>query len=320
MRIRVDHRAPRQLVAGGPWIFWRQRSDGAREGLVLELLPCDNRRCECRDVRVIGQIVDESLAEIEATRDGLVLTYRGRTSATSQTHQTTALVSFETGEVQVAAEGPEAADHDHDHVLTWIADELDGELLDGLYDEWLHAKAWRRRDTPHEGAWAGEWTSDRGRLVGWHEVFPDSRQDMYLIDGSVSLALDHYCINPTCTCREVRVALLAPGRSRRWAQFGDILFDLASLSATRLSPFTQAKAPLVSAMRAAFEARYDVIEHFSRRLDRLKEVGRLLKSAGPAPPTPFTVSGLAKAGRNDPCPCGSGRKYKKCCLHAAANS
>jgi uncharacterized protein YecA (UPF0149 family) len=21
-----------------------------------------------------------------------------------------------------------------------------------------------------------------------------------------------------------------------------------------------------------------------------------------------------KVGRNDPCPCGSGRKYKKCCL------
>jgi uncharacterized protein YecA (UPF0149 family) len=23
---------------------------------------------------------------------------------------------------------------------------------------------------------------------------------------------------------------------------------------------------------------------------------------------------LPKVGRNDPCPCGSGRKYKKCCL------
>jgi uncharacterized protein len=23
-----------------------------------------------------------------------------------------------------------------------------------------------------------------------------------------------------------------------------------------------------------------------------------------------------KAGRNDPCPCGSGRKYKQCCLRA----
>jgi uncharacterized protein YecA (UPF0149 family) len=27
------------------------------------------------------------------------------------------------------------------------------------------------------------------------------------------------------------------------------------------------------------------------------------------------VKGVPKAGRNDPCPCGSGRKYKKCCLN-----
>ena len=30
-------------------------------------------------------------------------------------------------------------------------------------------------------------------------------------------------------------------------------------------------------------------------------------------PKPF-VSPTTKIGRNDPCPCGSGRKYKKCCL------
>jgi len=23
---------------------------------------------------------------------------------------------------------------------------------------------------------------------------------------------------------------------------------------------------------------------------------------------------MAKIGRNDPCPCGSGKKYKRCCL------
>lgn len=27
------------------------------------------------------------------------------------------------------------------------------------------------------------------------------------------------------------------------------------------------------------------------------------------------VHDMPKAGRNDPCPCGSGKKYKKCCLH-----
>jgi SWIM/SEC-C metal-binding protein len=29
------------------------------------------------------------------------------------------------------------------------------------------------------------------------------------------------------------------------------------------------------------------------------------------PPTP--LRNPVKVGRNDPCPCGSGRKYKKCC-------
>jgi preprotein translocase subunit SecA len=33
--------------------------------------------------------------------------------------------------------------------------------------------------------------------------------------------------------------------------------------------------------------------------------------AHPAPATPFT-RGAKKVGRNDPCPCGSGQKYKHC--------
>ena len=33
-------------------------------------------------------------------------------------------------------------------------------------------------------------------------------------------------------------------------------------------------------------------------------------------PAPFKAAG-PKPGRNDPCPCGSGRKYKHCCLHKA---
>lgn len=33
-----------------------------------------------------------------------------------------------------------------------------------------------------------------------------------------------------------------------------------------------------------------------------------------APTQPDASSGKVKIGRNDPCPCGSGKKYKKCCL------
>jgi uncharacterized protein YecA (UPF0149 family) len=33
------------------------------------------------------------------------------------------------------------------------------------------------------------------------------------------------------------------------------------------------------------------------------------------PTNPHVKRHKAKVGRNDPCPCGRGKKYKKCCLH-----
>src|SRR5699024_7438973 len=36
--------------------------------------------------------------------------------------------------------------------------------------------------------------------------------------------------------------------------------------------------------------------------------------AGPEEPATFQRE-LPKVGRNDPCPCGSGRKYKRCCMN-----
>jgi uncharacterized protein YchJ len=32
-----------------------------------------------------------------------------------------------------------------------------------------------------------------------------------------------------------------------------------------------------------------------------------------------TLQARKKIGRNETCPCGSGKKYKKCCLHKQAN-
>jgi len=32
-------------------------------------------------------------------------------------------------------------------------------------------------------------------------------------------------------------------------------------------------------------------------------------------PAQPVVLDMPKIGRNDPCPCGSGKKHKKCCLH-----
>jgi hypothetical protein len=42
-------------------------------------------------------------------------------------------------------------------------------------------------------------------------------------------------------------------------------------------------------------------------------LGLLSRLDAPAAAPPPIVNASPKIGRNDPCPCGSGRKYKKCC-------
>ena len=46
----------------------------------------------------------------------------------------------------------------------------------------------------------------------------------------------------------------------------------------------------------------------SRELEQARMAG-----SGEAQTVQQVVRGAAKVGRNDPCPCGSGKKYKKCC-------
>jgi len=55
----------------------------------------------------------------------------------------------------------------------------------------------------------------------------------------------------------------------------------------------------------------DLEAQFQRRKKRELEQARMAGSDGNTTPQQV-VRGAAKVGRNDPCPCGSGKKYKKC--------
>ena len=52
-----------------------------------------------------------------------------------------------------------------------------------------------------------------------------------------------------------------------------------------------------------------IVEHRERSRFRRGDLGEWLFVEG----TASVGAAAAKAGRNDPCPCGSGRKFKKCC-------
>jgi uncharacterized protein YecA (UPF0149 family) len=70
-----------------------------------------------------------------------------------------------------------------------------------------------------------------------------------------------------------------------------------------------------------FEPRAAVIEKIRMLVAQKKKARGLTQapaSSAPAPaPAPVVIG--VKTGRNDPCPCGSGKKYKKCCALKGAS-
>ncbi len=73
------------------------------------------------------------------------------------------------------------------------------------------------------------------------------------------------------------------------------------------------------ATEAGFETRRNLSDEAIRTHQEMLEtdIRRLFKHflrQRPAAAMP-TVRDTPKVGRNAPCPCGSGKKFKKCCLH-----
>ncbi|MGH9649006.1 MAG: SEC-C metal-binding domain-containing protein, partial [Terriglobales bacterium] len=84
-----------------------------------------------------------------------------------------------------------------------------------------------------------------------------------------------------------------------------------------LMQVVEAPAPVPAAAECAPErvraTSMDTLEEeFQRRKRRELEAARMAGS-GDYQPVQQVVRNAARVGRNDPCPCGSGKKYKKCC-------
>ena len=61
----------------------------------------------------------------------------------------------------------------------------------------------------------------------------------------------------------------------------------------------------------------EIAEAKQRLIDYVKKTvkeaaGKEVRLTGPAPLMPLIANKIQ--GRNEPCPCGSGKKFKKCCL------
>lgn len=89
---------------------------------------------------------------------------------------------------------------------------------------------------------------------------------------------------------------------------GDLAIDgdAAAPGAPSAEPSRPPQAPAASAN----ENRKAVADVFASMMSRQHQAGAVLGNGGAGLPPPAPA---ANVGRNDPCPCGSGKKYKKCC-------
>ena len=88
--------------------------------------------------------------------------------------------------------------------------------------------------------------------------------------------------------------------------FGRDFFRLQSYRRDMNSGFKPQKPPPAYDIRDDYQKRYEGEQAWQKRLANEREQQRMSRIRSVKPRTE------PKVGRNDPCPCGSGKKYKKC--------
>lgn len=288
-----DADRPWTLSPQGLLAFQQANPSGPSRLLVSQLDACTTAGCSCRDIglRALALEADDNFDPAALDTESL----RAKLATGAMNFR----LDIDTGSLEPDDyEGRLPLSPDW---VDYIASQVDGELLDALHEVWLHAKG--MRSVPKS-----DWEPrDPGDLVNWYEAHPSGRPDIYIDDDGAFLAEDLYCVNPTCTCSEV-VIVFSPARARSAPDVGSIRVRVPSLEIIERS-VKPAEAALLARLWRAFSARH---RRLAERLSQRKRHMAELASEHLRRRTPVARP-AARVGRNEPCPCGSGKKYKRCC-------
>jgi hypothetical protein len=187
-----------------------------------------------------------------------------------------------------------------------VVQRIDGEVLDAIGRLWYLGKGWPDPEEKSRGAEKieiAEWKP--GELVGWGEALFGLRQDFFRLGERVFEAADLHCVAPGCDCGDVVVDFVPitprgapPPGGVRVARSGEPTFE------------HEKHRERLEQLWTAFVARHP---RFGERLARRSSVMHSLAGKIVAGPRRGVERTSPKVGRNDPCPCGSGKKHKKCC-------
>lgn len=268
---------------------------------------CPDSKCDCRAVLILATTEGrEALLERGATVHEAWLAGTEYAQAAWRLHDLDHFfIDIDTAEAYWTNGERRIDVGDHPRIGQILAS-MDGELLDEIGRLWYRGKGWP--DPEQQILEAREvvlhgWQP--GALVAWDDLCTGLRQDIYVLGRHHYEAAELYCPVAGCACGEVVVHFEARF-PRGVPDPGSVVVQASG--AARLDPHQRGHARLEQLWAAFCKRHPRYPARFAQRYATVRIIGERL--AAPAAP-PLAIS--AKIGRNDPCPCGSGRKYKKCC-------
>lgn len=149
------------------------------------------------------------------------------------------------------------------------------------------------------------------QMISYFEVLPWSYDLNIEIDSTKYWISDFYCVRPACDCTSVLLLLSLsyeePPSLELWYDHKTQEISMGQLDDKKL-PVTkiirELKYTQADKFRQTFRHRHArMMTFFTNFLKR--------NNLAPTPQSPIIGGNII--GRNDPCTCGSGKKYKKCC-------
>lgn len=209
-----------------------------------------------------------------------------------------------TGEYELSPDAPA-------HVVADVAELVVGRALWSLLERFQAVQAWKlaQRDALP--------TKAESRLYHPRDFLERSLPTYLAFEhgGDLWVAHDLYCVNPECSCLEANLQLnRVPREPTRAPLEFSLWLDLATNEPRRTEDNRALGKPEVHALASLREAHGQLrsVLELRRRLVRDLAAKRLAFALDHTWPGAPAVS-IARIGRNDPCPCGSGKKHKRCC-------
>lgn len=283
---------------------------GARGPVLIRAKYCIDPRCQCSEVRFRVMKLDDQVERVVEDQGELELVLKSGRSVRppfefESTQRWLDLITGTSGTLHTDGDEDdgtwEGADAEHTAAFEPL---FDGELLDELWRR--QARARHLEVEPLTRKLPDDYTSER--MLAWEDVCPDARPDLYLSEDDQIDVAEQYCPAPDCDCKEGVVVFVSNTHGHLGAARVQFEARGAEVEATSVR-----HEPRLRAAWAAYVERWpDYRERLRARYDALRAaVGdAVLEHARGS--QPYRREG-PKVGRNQPCPCGSGRKYKRCC-------